>query len=67
MDNTFKCPECGYPQYCPCHSCHPIRTGAGFNPWIWMEDGEHIKCAGCGIIKHCDWWLYQEAKHYKLI
>ena len=52
------CPKCGYPQYCPCPSCADSLP-SGFNPWVWI-DGEYIKCVGCGITKHADWWLDRE-------
>jgi len=55
---SFPCPNCGHPQTCPCPSCQ--ASNATEKPWKW--DGEFIECAGCGLKKHCDWWLDQEVK-----
>lgn len=67
------CPECGYPQYCPCDSCkkNGSRIPAGYKPWIWLQgtgtpaDGNVIECAGCGLRAHADWWEGEAMRQYE--
>ena len=60
MINIFKCPQCGYPQYCGCDGCMEFcPPPKDIKPWKWV-DGEAIQCAGCGHTAHVDWWASQE-------
>jgi hypothetical protein len=59
----MKCPQCGEDQYCPCSNCKDSYS-KGKKTWIWI-DGELIKCAGCGLTKHADWWMDAEWKEFK--
>jgi hypothetical protein len=59
------CPECGYEQECPCSNCQArLHKNSKIKPWIWV-DGELIKCANCGLLKHADWWMDVEMKQYE--
>jgi hypothetical protein len=59
FDLIDKCPQCGYKQVCPCGTCTKRRKkdkeDLDIKPWIWI-DGELVKCANCGLIKHAGWW-----------
>jgi len=60
----MNCPECNYPQYCPCESCQARgKTPEGEKPWIWI-DGEFIKCAKCGFTAHADWWEDRDMRKF---
>ncbi|MDD3039079.1 hypothetical protein [Bacteroides sp.] len=64
---AFVCPECSYPQYCPCDSCKP-RLPSTMRPWIY--DPNHnsiIHCSNCGFSAHEDEWLDIEMKNAELI
>jgi len=63
--DEFCCPECKYPQYCPCDNCVD-RLPKNKKPWEWV-DGELIKCGNCGITKHCDWWLDRSGEFYERV
>ncbi len=68
MDNKFKCPECGHPQYCPCDSCKvhfPAPEGVKY--WEWQSNEESIACGNCGVIKHVDEWMDLSVEYYENI
>ncbi len=66
----FKCPECGYPQYCPCKICQR-NIPKGIKPWVtgqFKKDRLVIpctKCANCGFTQSYDWWADEELKQIK--
>ena len=64
---AFKCPKCGHIQRCGCEAClkHDKRPQhQGVKPWIW-KNGELVKCAGCGLTNHADWWQDEELRQAK--
>ena len=69
-DQLGKCPKCGYNQICPCTHCDKSRNRKGeetlHKPWVWMEDGENVKCSGCGLIAHIDFWENWDMECYQL-
>lgn len=53
-DDFFSCPDCGYPQICPCPACKEVPP---IKPWQWANEKRgDIACSGCGVIKHVDEW-----------
>ena len=60
----LHCPECMYPQYCPCKSCKD-RLPKDKKPWIWETNGEIIACANCKHTMHADGWENESYKNYK--
>jgi DNA-directed RNA polymerase subunit RPC12/RpoP len=64
VEDSYKCPECGYPQFCPCPTCGP-HVPEGYKPWIWDETGEFVSCAQCGLKAHVDWWMDVEWDYFK--
>lgn len=57
----MNCPKCDYEQKCPCKHCGNKKKES----WIWIK-GEWIRCRGCGLTEHCDYWLDVAHKEYKL-
>lgn len=64
VDTTYRCPECGYPQFCPCKACANLIPD-GYKPWVWHLDREVISCADCGLTQHVDRWTKNEQEYYK--
>ena len=62
-NNKTKCPQCDYPQYCPCDSCID-QLPKGYKPWIWLR-GELVSCGNCGFTAHCDQWTDIEWEQFK--
>jgi hypothetical protein len=68
--DTYKCPRCGYPQFCGCPSCKD-KIPEGMFPYRWkyedLPEGktlELIVCANCNLEGSPDFWLDEEGKRY---
>jgi hypothetical protein len=59
------CPKCGIDNRCPCKNCVK-RRGTNGREWIWMPDGEQIRCWNCGHTDHADAWLDHDWDDLKL-
>lgn len=62
----MNCPQCDYPQVCPCKSCAQMRISKQIKPWIERMD-DHIECVSCGFRRHVDWWenkAWEEHNNY---
>jgi len=60
----MACPDCKKELVCPCKSCIEGRGEGEFDMWIWLEDGETIKCPLCGFEAHADYWQDYEMKEW---
>jgi hypothetical protein len=56
-----NCPKCKNQVYCPCKTCSAYYPDK-LPKWIWLSDGERIKCPFCGFVAHADIWLEEEMK-----
>jgi transcription elongation factor Elf1 len=69
--DTFKCPRCGYPQFCGCTSCIS-NIPEGILPYKWkyeqLPEGNTLElcaCANCNFEASIDFWMDECAKQYK--
>ena len=56
----MKCPQCNYPQICPCSICQQ-KSFQNYLPWIWIDE-EYIRCNNCYLTKSIDWWEEEAQK-----
>ncbi|HNG25883.1 MAG TPA: hypothetical protein PLJ37_00595 [Chitinophagales bacterium] len=56
----MKCPQCNYPQICPCSICQQ-KSFQNYLPWIWIDE-EYIRCNNCYLTKSIDWWEIEAEK-----
>jgi hypothetical protein len=57
-EEELYCPNCGYPQFCPCDYC-ACRLPPDHVPWIWHR-GRLVECGCCGFMRDVDWWVNYE-------
>lgn len=57
------CPRCSEEYKCPCKSCVTHMP----SKWKFKtrKGVETIKCSGCGLEKHPDWWLGEEVRQLR--
>jgi len=50
----MTCPKCKVKSYCPCVLCSVSNKNKLL--WVWLEDGETIKCPACGFEANSSIW-----------
>lgn len=50
----MECPKCKTVLFCPCEHCK--KNNKDKILWIWLTDGEIIKCPICDHKDHADNW-----------
>ena len=46
----MPCPNCYYPQKCPCSSCQPVHGYEAPWLWVWICGGNVSVCGWCGTV-----------------